>query len=624
MAAPASKIHRGWYWDKENSTLDLYFGTGGASDPVEVMRVTGSAITKLLAETVDADLTISDDILLGIGSSKDARLSWDTTDANANALLVQLPAGGAVDVPVIAIGQSIESVDLGLYNGVVDPRIAMFGVGAVTTGPVVEFRKARGTIASPTVVTSGDDLGTLDFYGAVAAGEYVRAASIRADMTGTIATTRGPGNLSFNVATDAAPSVMTERLLITASGQINLTPATDVTMANGTGLVIGHTAQVTVGGILAELQVLGTADADSSEVIARWSADANGPKLVLAKSRNAAIGSFTVVQSGDILGTIEFDADDGADMATPGAAIIAAVDGSPSGDDMPTRLTFSTTTNGAATMTERMRLTNTGIMLIGSGAVTTHANMTGPGLVIDQATNDSLLLALKSSTDVATGLTTGTITQDVATDDVLVISKWAATTGGALVQVLGENAAVTTNFRLESYGGQAETTHTTAGRALIEFYAGQHDGANALAAVTADGNVFAIRANQGGSEVTVWLIDEDGAPQSIVDHAAFDHEDDVALLRSLDVARSDDSRGYIKGRWDTFVADNEQRLVEIGVLGAPVKDGGLMNLKKLAMLQNGAIHQMYSDMMDVAALLPKAAQAKLSARMQQRLLAAGV
>ena len=192
-------------------------GSNVLRDVVTLDGASGIAI-KVGGLSIDAgNLTITDDLLLGIGTGNAARLSWDTTDANANELLLQMPAGGAVDVPVLVIGQSIESVDLGLYNGVVDPRIALFGVGAVTTAPVIEFRKARGTVASPTVVTTGDDLGTLDFYGCVAAGEYVLAASIRADMAGTIATTRGPGTLTFLTATDAAPSVLTEALYLTAA-----------------------------------------------------------------------------------------------------------------------------------------------------------------------------------------------------------------------------------------------------------------------------------------------------------------------------------------------------------------------------------------------------------------------
>lgn len=175
---------------------------------------TGAASKALVLDS-NGSVSVPDDGVVAFGTV--GRLSWDTTDANANELLLQLPAGGAVDVPVVIIGQSIESVDFGLYNGVTEPRVAMFGIGAVATGPVFEFRKARGTVASPTVVTSADDIGQVDFYAAVAAGEYVRSAQILAECTGTVATTRGPGVLTFKTATDAAPSVLTNALSLSAA-----------------------------------------------------------------------------------------------------------------------------------------------------------------------------------------------------------------------------------------------------------------------------------------------------------------------------------------------------------------------------------------------------------------------
>ena len=159
-------------------------------------------------------LSITDDQSLVFGTGNDVKLAWGTSDANANELLLEMPAGTAVNVPVLVVGQSIRSVDLGLYNGVVDPRIALLGVGAVTTGTGLDFRKARGTAAAPTVVTAGDDLGTIRFYGCVANAEYVLGAEIRADAAATQATTRGPATLTFLTATDAAPSVLTAALIL--------------------------------------------------------------------------------------------------------------------------------------------------------------------------------------------------------------------------------------------------------------------------------------------------------------------------------------------------------------------------------------------------------------------------
>jgi hypothetical protein len=44
----------------------------------------------------------------------------------------------------------------------------------------------------------------------------------------------------------------------------------------------------------------------------------------------------------------------------------------------------------------------------------------------------------------------------------------------------------------------------------VEFNVFEHNGSNGLANITANGNVFAVRAQVGGSLVTRWLLDEDG------------------------------------------------------------------------------------------------------------------
>lgn len=78
----------------------------------------------------------------------------------------------------------------------------------------LNFRKTRGTVASPSAITVGDCLGAILFRGYSGAGGYVTSAQIRADSTGTIATTRVASSLVFSTATDAAPSVLTDRLTI--------------------------------------------------------------------------------------------------------------------------------------------------------------------------------------------------------------------------------------------------------------------------------------------------------------------------------------------------------------------------------------------------------------------------
>jgi hypothetical protein len=81
---------------------------------------------------------------------------------------------------------------------------------------------------------------------------------------------------------------------------------------------------------------------------------------MLAKSRNTTYGSYTVVQNNDQLGGLWFAGDDGTDLNQSGAKIEAFVDGTPGTNDMPGRLVFSTTADGASSPTERGRINSSG------------------------------------------------------------------------------------------------------------------------------------------------------------------------------------------------------------------------------------------------------------------------
>lgn len=88
-------------------------------------------------------------------------------------------------------------------------------------GARLHMRKSRGTNAAPTVITTGDTLGKL-----VASGydgsNYLEMASISFESEGTIASTRVPTRIVFSTATDAAPSVLTERMRIDSAGRIGM------------------------------------------------------------------------------------------------------------------------------------------------------------------------------------------------------------------------------------------------------------------------------------------------------------------------------------------------------------------------------------------------------------------
>ena len=379
-----------------------------------------------------------------------------------------------------------------------------------------------------------------------------------------------------------------------ALDQDNLSPTAsytfaNVTVSNGGTVLVGATAAVATSAA-GELQVLGTAAADSTVVIGQWAAAATGPKLSLVKSRNATIGSSTIVADNDVLGTIEFMADDGVDFATPGATIFARVNGTPGANDMPTELVLATTADAGNTVTERLRLnaagdtsisgslevddsesvrfgtgqdasisydgTNLNIQPqdVGSGAVivndpailfineTTNADMT-IGLTLNQAANDDEIIAFKSS-DAGHGMT------DFAeTDTFGDIKKASGLAGGMQIRAFGDGG---NGLNLLANITSATTTDTTASSAALYTVSSLKSGTG-VTDLGATGNIFAFTNNQttrvlmkGDGTVhasdTTWATGLDDMPDFLAGRAyvtdmAYRHGE--GLLGGMEVHRPD-------------------------------------------------------------------------------------
>ena len=112
------------------------------------------------------------------------------------------------------------------------------------------------------------------------------------------------------------------------------------------------------------LQVEGTDLNGSTIATTRNSNDASPPVIGLKKSRGTATGSYTSVQNNDRCGVVAFYGADGSDDIQL-AGIDAYVDATPGANDMPGRLVFSTTSDGASSPTERMRIGQNGSVQIG-------------------------------------------------------------------------------------------------------------------------------------------------------------------------------------------------------------------------------------------------------------------
>ena len=123
-----------------------------------------------------------------------------------------------------------------------------------------------------------------------------------------------------------------------------------------------------------KLIVNGAGVAGSMQVVRNTTPGGGGAILELTSTRGTDVNSYTILQSGDGVGSIVFGGADGTQF-TPAATIFAGVDGTPGANDMPGRLIFSTTADGAATVTERMRIDSSGNVGIGTASPNAKLNV---------------------------------------------------------------------------------------------------------------------------------------------------------------------------------------------------------------------------------------------------------
>lgn len=185
------------------------------------------------------------------------------------------------------------------------------------------------------------------------------------------------------------------------------------------------------------VQLQGTVG-DAYFTATRYATSSTGsPGLVLGRSRSGTKGANTIVAAEDRLGEIVFTGADGSGFVNA-ATIQAFVDGTPGANDMPGRLVFSTTADGAASPTERLRITNDGVQAYNRpapAAVNATATLTVANLKAGIITSTSA-----AATDMT--LPTGTDTQAgfSGTYDNFTFEWSVINTGPSLVRVLAGTA----------------------------------------------------------------------------------------------------------------------------------------------------------------------------------------
>ena len=362
----------------------------------------GSAATPSLKFTGDTNTGIyspgADQVAVSTGGT--VRLTTTTTGITS-ALPVDVPLG-AVGTPSITFTGDLNT---GIYSpaadtlafvegGVEAMRIDSSGRLGIGTSSPGERLSVAGNIDLPNVNTfikgGGHNVVQVDatrtyFYGGTS-GVQLRTADnasslieiTNAGLVGIGTTSPGAtldvsGTVNFKPAAgynalfqQSATALRINYLNDAGSANVSaLYRATDFAWQKGDG---GEVARIDSSGRLlvgtstsggrvgATVQIAASASSASGYLLEqRYAADnASGADLFLTKSRGS-VASPSVVANGDNISIVRFSGYDGTNYLSA-AEIAAAVDGTPGTNDMPGRLVFSTTADGASSPTERMRI----------------------------------------------------------------------------------------------------------------------------------------------------------------------------------------------------------------------------------------------------------------------------
>ena len=344
----------------DNSIVKI-FGPGSLSTPTATTTVSGISELATNSETTAGSATNRVVTPAGLNAVTVAERSTSNSTylALAGGTLTGVVAAtaGSNSAPSIHFGDS----DSGIFGGTNTVSLAAGGTTRLTADTGVSV---VGTLAVTGAITSTSDLTIPDKI--IHSGDTNTA--IRFPAADTVSVETG-GTESFRVDSS-------QRLLV------------------------AHTSGNAPGSFTPKISIEHTNSAASLS-ITRNSANNGGPVFIFGKTRTATVGGTTVVQSGDSLGELRFYGADGTDRDSQAALIKAEVDGTPGSNDMPGRLVFSTTADGAASPSERLRISSAGNVGIGTASPdsTLHLDASGGAVLKLQRTSSNASNRLAISHD---------------------------------------------------------------------------------------------------------------------------------------------------------------------------------------------------------------------------------
>jgi hypothetical protein len=262
-------------------------------------------------------------------------------------------------------------------------RITAAGnVGIGTTDPSSRLSVISGSGSA----FIGDNLNLLDPGTANTGGIYLGTSNNTDPTAGIEASWGGVTTPQIHIGVTRAGTFAKTRYSAYHDGSLRMFSGTsERARIDPSGRLLVGTSSALTSSIsqVPRLQVLTGDTNDSGMLLGAFSAGSGRTQLNFVRSKSSSIGANTVVVNGDVLGEISWNGADGTGYIKS-AQIFAAVDGTPGVNNMPGRLVFSTTSAGASTSTERMRITNGGNLLFNHATVALPGNNnTNQGLTVE-------------------------------------------------------------------------------------------------------------------------------------------------------------------------------------------------------------------------------------------------
>ena len=385
--------------------IQIYYSTTASAVPTAGNLLPGElglniADMKLYCENSSGVVTL---LASASGASGDVAGPASATD---NAVVrFDGTTGKLVQNSAVTIADTTGNIAGGTYNKVT--------ITAPATSATLTIADGKTLTANSSLTLAGVDAKTLTVNNSLTLAGTDATVMTFPSTSATIARTdagqtfTGPQVITDNSSSNALRITQTGAgvaLIVEDSTTPDSTPfAVD---ANGTVLV-GATNTYSSSGIATPSINISATSAGVGIGLASWVGATTGAgNFQFMKSRGSTVGSYTVVADGDSLGIVRFSGADGANFISA-ATITGAVDGTPGTNDMPGRLVFSTTADGASSSSERMRIDSAGRVGIGITAPSVALDVLGTIEAQVALTQDAVAIAGRAG---GTGSFVSTIT----------------------------------------------------------------------------------------------------------------------------------------------------------------------------------------------------------------------